>query len=83
MRMNVLKILPPSQTKNTVNSITPINPTMGCQRGIVTGDARRSIISVGVNSGKSESPVENPLRGSCMTGISRNIGIMMGSMAGN
>lgn len=82
-RMKVLNILPPSQTKRTVNRITPARPANGCQSGIVTGDARRSIISMGVNRGKSDKPVEKLLSGSCITGIIRNMGRIMGNMAGN
>ena len=63
------KILPPAQTKRIVKIKTPINPTIGCHMGILSGVAIRSVINIGVNGGIRDIQVEKPLNGSLATGI--------------
>ena len=77
------KILPPAQTARIVKIVIPITPTIGCHIGMVTGVAWRTIISIGVNGGNSETQVAKLLIGFWINGIIKNIGIINGSMAGN
>ena len=69
IRIATRKILPPTQTKNTVNNITPNKPTIGCQAGILSGVAIRKVISIGVKGGIKDIQVEKLLKGSLATGI--------------
>ena len=55
--MAVLNILAPIHTVKRVKRITPINPTMGCQSGMVTVVANLIIIMVGVKGGISDRVV--------------------------
>ena len=80
--MAVLNTLAPIQTVNRVKSNTPRSPTRGCQIGMVTGEASRIIIMVGVNGGISARVVASGPMGSEMTGAIRNMGMMTGRSAG-
>ena len=69
MSMATLKIRPPAQTNKTVNNKTPISPTIGCQTGILSGVAIRSVINIGVKGGIRDIQVLKLLKGSLATGI--------------
>ena len=83
IKILALKIRPLIQMQKAVNRITPINPTTGCHIGIVTGVAMRTTISIGVNGGINDKPVEKLLNGSFNIGNITNMGIKTGIIAGN
>ena len=68
MRIATRNILPPAQTKIIVKRITPNKPTIGCQKGILSGVAILSVINIGVKGGISDIQVEKLLNGSLATG---------------
>ena len=82
IKIAMRNILPPAQTNNNVNNITPIRPTYGCQAGILSGVAILKIISRGVRGGISDIQVEKLLNGSLAIGKYMNMGIRAGKITG-
>jgi hypothetical protein len=83
IRMAVLNIRAPIQMVNKVNRITPTNPAIGCQMGMVTGVASLITIIVGVNGGIRERVVARLPEGSWITGTMIKRGRITGIIAGN
>lgn len=82
MRMAALKRRAPPHMTKRVKMITPMRPAQGCQAGMVTGVDILSVMTMGVKGGINDNQVEKLERGSFTTGMSVNMGIIMGSIAG-
>ena len=82
IRMAVRNTRAPIQTVNTVQRITPNKPKNGSHMGMVTDEAMRITMMVGVKGGIRDMVVASGPVGSAIIGAIRNMGMMAGRMPG-